>query len=150
MIEIRTTITTQTAGLTKRGQNRVFKVLYAEVARMWLNRFFDEHFKTSAFFRYGRTYKKRWTKGKSDRPLFESGLMMQHLKSSARITSTSRKATLTMRGPWYFTAYRRALDKVMELMVMNRRELKQLAAYMARRYPVLVRREKSRRVVRVR
>lgn len=149
MIEIKTTIFEQMEGLRKRGHARVMKRLFAEILRMWLNRFFDEHFKPSAYYRYGRTYKERRTKSTSERPLYDTGRMMLQLKLSAKITSTSKKGTLVMTGPWYTTAFRRALDKEMEITVVNRREGAQLARFAERRLPALMRRETGMRVVKI-
>ena len=55
-----------------------------------------------------------------------------------------------MRGPWYTTAFRRALDKVVELTVVNRREGREIAKFAARRLPALIRRNKHKKVTRIR
>lgn len=118
---------------------------------MWLNRFFDRHFHPTAYRRYGKVYTKRKTKRKNERPLFDTGEMMQRLKLSATVTSTSKKATLTMRGPWWVRAYKKAgLDKVAELTAVSRGEVRELARFIGRRIPVLMRRERGTRITRTR
>ncbi len=137
------------AGLNKRNRAKVTKPLLQEMLTFWLNRFLRRHFDKSAFYRY-RNFKDRGTKtisepgkrfvARSDRPNFETGQMMRRLRLSARIRGTAKKATLTMRGPWYTTIKGpNQPDKPAEITAFTRTEAKEIAQFAARRVVALIR-----------
>lgn len=73
--------------------NKMMKGATFRVLQYWMNNVYHYHFNRNAYSRYKSVYTRKKAKGD---PLVRSGSLFNYMKSTAKITSTSKKGKIRM------------------------------------------------------
>lgn len=135
---------------------RAVKQQLQAVADAWHSNILPRHFKRGAKQRYGyqerkASYNKRKEKRYGHRrPLEYTGQLKRQVLRKARISGTSKRATVSMDAPRYMYQYKPgAPDKAAEITAVTQDEAESMAIQLNRNLVLSINSDKRKRTVKV-